>query len=161
MINKPFDSLRSLRVNQAQPLPKTPEAAFVNSSWNFSNAPNVLTIALASSPVAAPPPCGFINSQNIEWLKWSPPWFRMAVLTASGAFSKPAKKIPYWLVFQFRIICERLVQLGHVSCVVLHIVDLHRLRVDERFESVVCVRQFWQFVHRNNYSKKVALFVQI
>src|SRR6266545_4522009 len=54
------------RTSQAQPEPKRLTPASMNAALNASNEPKVESIALAISPVGAPPPLGFIICQNMK-----------------------------------------------------------------------------------------------
>src|SRR5690625_6585069 len=58
-----------LRTNQAQPEPKRPVAAFLNSSLNASKLPNLASIFSATSPFGFPPPFGESTCQKKLWFE--------------------------------------------------------------------------------------------
>ncbi len=72
-------SLPSLTTNHAQPEPKRPVAAVLNSSLKSSKLPNVSSIASLIAPVGSPPAFGPKISQKNVWLAWPPPLLRTAV----------------------------------------------------------------------------------
>src|SRR5699024_5217011 len=76
-----------LRTNQAQPEPKRPVAAFLNSSLNASKLPNLASIFSATSPFGFPPPFGESTCQKKLWFECPPPLLRTAVRTFSGSAS--------------------------------------------------------------------------
>ena len=76
--------------SHAQPLPKRPIAAFVNSSLNLAKSPNTERTASASAPDGSPPLPLASVSQKSEWLAWPPPLLRTTVRIPSGTFSRSA-----------------------------------------------------------------------
>src|SRR5699024_5193383 len=76
-----------LRTNQAQPEPKRPVAAFLNSSLNASKLPNLESILSATSPFGFHPPFGESTCKKKLWFECQPPLLRTAVRTFSGSAS--------------------------------------------------------------------------
>lgn len=71
------------RESQAQPLPKRVAAAALNSSWNFSKLPKVVSISVFSSGEGVVG-VGLRIFQKREWLWCPPPLLRTAVRMFSG-----------------------------------------------------------------------------
>ena len=92
-----------------------------------------------------------MTSQNSVWLWWPPPWLRTAVLIASGTELIPRSSSSTLLLLQVRGRLERLVEVGDVGGVVLVVMDLHRLGVDVRLESVEGVTERWNLVRHRTY----------
>ena len=85
-------SLPPLSISHAQPLPKRPTPAFLNSSLNLSKLPNADLIASAIAPLGAPPAFGPMICQNIEWFACPPPLLRTAVRMSSGTLLMPRSR---------------------------------------------------------------------
>ena len=66
----------SLTQSHAQPEPKRPIAAFLNSSLKLANEPQVSSIAAPNVLAGSPPPFGERIFQNKSWLKCPPPLLR-------------------------------------------------------------------------------------
>ena len=60
---------------------------------------------------------------------------------SSGTLATPFTQIVEALVVQLGMLVERGVQIRHVGLVMLAVMNLHRLRVDVRFERRKVVRQ--------------------
>jgi hypothetical protein len=139
-----ISSLPPLSTSQAQPLPKRPMPAALNCSLNASKLPNAALMASAPRPSARRRRWGAISFQNSEWFQWPPPLLRTAVRMSSG--TPPGRERSSRLfVVQLGVLLERGVQVGHVRLVMLAVMNLHRLRVDVRFERGEVVRQGWQW----------------
>jgi hypothetical protein len=131
--------------SQAQPEPKRVAAAWPNFSLKASKPPNVPVMAWATLPTGAPPPPGFISVQNSEWLAWPPPLLRTAVRMFFGNDGEVVgQQFADGLAGQFGRRFERLVQVRHVSVMVLAVVNLHGLLVDVWLERFGRVRQRWK-----------------
>ena len=137
-------SLPPLSITHAQPLPKRPIAAFLNSSFSESKPPNETLIASAIAPLGAPPPFGPMISQNIVWFAWPPPLLRTGRADVFGHRVDACEQFLDRLRMQLGMLVERGVQVGHVRLVVLAVMNLHRPRVDVRFERVESVGKRWK-----------------
>ena len=130
-----------MSITHAQPLPKRPTPALANCSLNASKLPNDELIASAMAPVGAPPACGAMICQNIEWFAWPPPLLRTAVRMSSGTVLMCANQILDALRLQIGMLLERGIQVVDVGLMMLAVMNLHRLLVDVRFERVGRVRK--------------------
>src|SRR5260221_10846507 len=83
----PIFNFPSCITNQAQPEPKRPIAALVNSSLNFSNELNAPLIASEIFPDGAPPPFGFMICQKKLWFQ-TPPLLFLAFAESLDALAK-------------------------------------------------------------------------
>src|SRR5260221_282375 len=84
MILAPEPSL----INQAQPEPKRPMAAFWNWSLKAAKSPNDDLMAFIKAPVGSPPAFGAMISQTIGWLTGPPALLRTVMRIDSGTLFK-------------------------------------------------------------------------
>ncbi len=131
--------------SQAQPLPNRVVAALANSVLNASNEPNAPLMVVGQIADGSPPPLGFMTVQNSEWLTWPPPLLRTAIRMLSGTASRSAIRLDRGLVLEFRVVLEGGVEVVDIGLVVFRVVDLHRARIDVRFEGVDVIGQVGQF----------------
>jgi len=92
---------------------------------------------LADGRPSAPP--GSSSSQKKVWLECPPPLLRTAVRIGSGTAPRSAMSALTALGREVGVVLKCVVEVVHVSRVVLVVMDLHRARVDvgfERFEGV-------------------------
>ena len=77
---------------------------------------------------------------------WPPPLLRTAVRMFSGTLLICAQQFLDRKLLEVGVAFESLVEIGDVCGVVLVVMDLHRLRVDVRFECVERIRERRQCV---------------
>jgi hypothetical protein len=70
-----------------------------------------------------------------------------------GNAADAAQQIVEALRVQLGMLVERRVQIGDIRLVMLPVMDLHRLRVDVRFERSEVVRELGQFVRHASSSE--------
>jgi hypothetical protein len=132
-------SLPLSTASHVQPEPKRLTPASLSCVLSSSRPPNVSLIAAASAPEGSPPPLGAhdLPEQRVVCVA-------AAVVADRGALVLGDRiEAPEYLDRAVGPVCalECRAEVRHVGLVVLIVVDLHRLRVDRRFERVECVGQ--------------------
>ena len=136
-----ISSLPLLTTSQAQPLPKRPMPAASNFSLKASKLPKAALMSSPSLPEGAPPAFGPRIFQNMEWFAWPPPLLRTAPRMSRRHRVEVADEVLDGLAFEVRLAGDGLVDVGHVGGVMFVVVDLHRLRINVRFERVFGIRK--------------------
>ena len=112
-----------------------------------------MLIASATLPVGAPPLFGAIQVPEPRVVPVAAAVVSDGGPNVLGNAVNPAAEIVDALRLQIWMLVQRRVQIGDVRLVVLSVMDLHRLRIDVRFERSEVVRKFGEFV-RHEFSSK-------